>query len=53
LSAKQQHAIQMYLDGASKSQIIAELWSAKGGPPFQAASAEFDEALRTALKGGQ
>lgn len=53
LTAKQQNAIQMYLDGASKSQIIADLWGAKGGPPFQAASAEFDEALRYALKGGQ
>jgi len=52
LTAKQQNAIQMYLDGASKSQIIADLWGAKGGPPFQAASAEFDEALRHALKGG-
>lgn len=51
LSAKQQNAIQMYLDGASKSQIIADLWGAKGGPPFQTASAEFDEALRYALKG--
>ncbi len=51
LSAKQQNAIQMYLNGVSKSQIVAELWGAKGGPPFQAASAEFDEALRQALAG--
>lgn len=51
LSAKQQNAIQMYRDGTSKSQILADLWNVKGGPPFQAASAEFDEALRHALRG--
>jgi hypothetical protein len=49
LSPKQMQAINLFKSGESKTQIIAAVWGAKGGPPFQAASAEFDEALRVVL----
>lgn len=52
MDARAARVLQLYTNGASQSEIIAEVWNVDGkGRAWQQASREFNDILRNALKG--